>query len=144
MIVYAEFIVFLFLFVSIHVHTKDYLSVHENVYEGVVDRAAFSQINRYGCDHRVNIQTGVYDDSQGHGSIWQPCDEEGQHHHHHHTCHLHLHTICPPSLRYLQLGHLGDQDTQTFYYDTNNNMLCPSYVCLSPDGESTRDGSRTR
>lgn len=34
---------------------EDYLSVHENIYDGVVDGAAFSQVDRYGSDDGVNI-----------------------------------------------------------------------------------------
>lgn len=51
---------------------EDYLSVHKNIYDRVVDGAAFSQVNGYGSDDGVNIKTGVHDDSKGHSSIWQP------------------------------------------------------------------------
>lgn len=34
---------------------EDYLSVHENIYDGVVDAAALSQVNGYGCDDGVNV-----------------------------------------------------------------------------------------
>lgn len=56
---------------------EDYLSVHEYVYDGVVERAALSKVNWYSSDDGVYIKSGVYDDSKGHGSIGQPGDKEG-------------------------------------------------------------------
>ena len=89
---------------------EDYLFVHEDIYDGVVYIAAFSQVNGNGSNDGVDIHTGAHDDCKGHGSIWQPGHEEGQNHHHHHAGHLHLHTNFTSGCRNLQFGHLGDQN----------------------------------
>lgn len=34
---------------------KDYLSIHENIYDRVVDGAAFSKVDRYGGNDGVNM-----------------------------------------------------------------------------------------
>lgn len=121
-----------------------YLSVHKNVYDGVVHVAALGQIHGDGGNDGVNVQTGVNDDGERHGSVWKPGHQEGQHHHHHHTCHLDLHAIGAASLRHLQLGHLGHQKqsdnnvVRVSLTSSSLSALCCLYLAEGPQQPRVR------
>lgn len=122
---------------------KAYLSVHENIYDGIVNSAALCKINWYGSSDRVHIKAGVHDDSYGHCSIRQPGDQEGQHHHHHHACNLHLHTMPASCIAYLQLGDLGYELEHFIMTSVQAAKAHAQYPCCSPDGGSIRAANRT-
>lgn len=92
---------------------QTHLSVHEDVDDGVEDRAALGQIHGKRGDQWVDVEIGIKDDSESKRSVRQPREQEGQDHHSHHARHLHLSLRRASTFGHLQLGNLEREEEKS-------------------------------
>lgn len=114
-----------------------YLSVHEDINDGVVDGGALGKVGRHGCCQWVEGIAWVCSSKAGEECVRSPANTVGQDHDNHHSGHFFLCFLC--GLRILLLlGDLlerNDRGLVPFFTNWNKLLKAVQETTYSMDGQ---------